>query len=83
MKGLLSRLKNAELGATAAEFAMVLPIVILFLLGTIDVGRLMWTWNKAEKATQFGARYAVDVQHAISNTGKGMAKAVLVVEHLG
>ena len=29
------------------------------------------------------ARYAVDVQHAISNTGKGMAKAVLVVEHLG
>jgi quercetin dioxygenase-like cupin family protein len=29
------------------------------------------------------ARYAVDVQHAIRNTGKGMAKAILVVEHLG
>jgi Flp pilus assembly pilin Flp len=59
MKSSFAQLKNAELGATAAEFAMVLPVAILFLLGTIDVGRLMWTWNKAEKATQFGARYAV------------------------
>lgn len=28
------------------------------------------------------ARYAVDVPHAIRNSGKGLAKAVLVVEHL-
>ena len=43
----------------AAEFALILPIAIIFLFGTIDVGRLMWTWNKAEKATQMGVRYAV------------------------
>jgi Flp pilus assembly pilin Flp len=48
-----------ERGGPAAEFAMVLPILIIFLLGTIDVGRLMWDWNKAEKATQMGVRYAV------------------------
>ncbi|WP_294768503.1 XRE family transcriptional regulator [uncultured Rhodoferax sp.] len=29
------------------------------------------------------ARYAADVQHCIRNPGKGLAKAVLVVEHLG
>ncbi|MDH4450058.1 MAG: XRE family transcriptional regulator [Rhodoferax sp.] len=29
------------------------------------------------------ARYPADVQHTIRNTGKGMAKALLVVEHLG
>ena len=29
------------------------------------------------------ARYAADVPHAIRNSGKGRAKAVLVVEHLG
>ena len=28
------------------------------------------------------ARYAVDVQHSIRNTGKGAAKALLVVEYL-
>lgn len=46
-------------GGPAAEFALVLPLAITFLFGIIDVGRLMWTWNKAEKATQMGVRYAV------------------------
>jgi hypothetical protein len=46
-------------GGPAAEFAMVLPLAIIFLFGIIDVGRVMWTWNTAEKATQFGTRYAV------------------------
>ncbi len=51
-------LRNQE-GGSAAEFAMVLPVLLVFLLGIVDVGRLMWTWNKAEKATQMGARFAV------------------------
>lgn len=50
---------SSQTGATAAEFALVLPVLLLFLLGIIDVGRLMWTLNSAEKATQMGARAAV------------------------
>ena len=50
---------KADSGSTAAEFALVLPLLLLFLLGTIDAGRLIWTWNEAEKATQMGARMAV------------------------
>lgn len=46
-------------GASAAEFAMVLPLVLLFLFGIIDVGRYGWEINRAEKATQTGARFAV------------------------
>lgn len=48
-----------ERGASAAEFALVLPLLLIFLLGIIDVGRYMWESNRAEKATQMGARYAV------------------------
>ena len=51
-------LRNCD-GASAAEFAMVLPLLILFLFGIIDVGRYMWTLNSAEKAAQMGVRYAV------------------------
>lgn len=46
-------------GSSAAEFALVLPLLLIFLIGIIDVGRLMWTWNRAEKATQMGVRFAV------------------------
>ena len=52
-------LHRDQRGATAAEFALVLPIFLLFLLGIIDVGRYAWSVNEAEKATQIGARWAV------------------------
>ena len=56
---MIRRLAIDRIGATAAEFALVLPLLILFLLGMLDIGRAMWTWNRAEKATQMAVRYAV------------------------
>lgn len=46
-------------GAAAAEFALVLPVALLFLLGIIDIGRYFWLINEGEKAVQMGTRYAV------------------------
>ena len=46
-------------GASAGEFALILPLMLIFLLGIIDVGYYAWTINRGEKATQMGARWAV------------------------
>lgn len=59
MSGVLLRLRSCDRAATAAEFALVLPLMLLFILGLIDVGRFLWEVNKGEKATQVGARMAV------------------------
>lgn len=55
----IARLFRDRGGAGAAEFALVLPLFLLLLFAIIDAGRFMWEYNKAEKATQFGTRYAV------------------------
>ena len=55
----LGRLLRCTRAAGAAEFAMVLPIFLLFVFGIIDGGRLLWEINRAEKATQVGARFAI------------------------
>jgi Flp pilus assembly protein TadG len=52
-------MKNAQAGATTVELAFVLLTFFMFLLGVIDVSRMLYTWNAATEATRAGARYAV------------------------
>ena len=58
MSGVFARLLRCSRAASAAEFALVVPLLLLFIFGIIDVGRFMWEINQAEKATQVGARMA-------------------------
>ena len=59
VRSFLSRFLSDRGAASAAEFALVLPPFLLFLLGTFDVGRFIWFVNENEKAAQIGARWAV------------------------
>ena len=55
----IRKLARDQSGSTAAEFGLVLPLLLLLLFGIIDGGRWIWTYNQAEKATQMGARMAI------------------------
>lgn len=62
MKQVMTQLQTTRArqgGATAVEFALVLLIFLTFLLGVVDVSRMLFTWNAAAEATRAGARYAV------------------------
>jgi len=62
----LASLLHDRRAASAAEFALVLPLFILLLFGIIDAGRYMWTVNRAEKAAQMGVRMAVVTDYVSS-----------------
>jgi len=56
---MIRRLLLDRQGDTIAEFALVLPLLLVLLFGIVDSGRFLWEVNRAEKATQAGARFAV------------------------
>ena len=58
MRDPFTRFLRDERGV-AAEFALVVPLLVLFVIGTMEVGLYAWHINRAEKATQIGARWAV------------------------
>lgn len=66
---MIGKLLRDRSAGSAAEFALVLPLLLLFLFGMIDAGRWMWTYNRAEKATQMGARLAVVTNSVSSSIG--------------
>jgi Flp pilus assembly pilin Flp len=75
---MLARLSRDQSGSTAAEFGLVLPLLLLLLFGVIDTGRWIWTYNQAEKATQMGARFAV----VANPTTSGLSSSYLGVSGL-
>lgn len=58
LKSFLIRLAKDESGL-AAEFALVVPLLMILFIGTLDVGLYAWRINQSEKATQIGARWAI------------------------
>ena len=48
-----------EAGAALVEFALISLLFFSLLLGIMEFGRLLFTWNSAAEATRWGARLAV------------------------
>jgi Flp pilus assembly protein TadG len=58
MNRLLSTIGRDRHGAAAAEFALVLPLLLLITFGLFDVGRLMLTKTIVDAAVADSARFA-------------------------
>lgn len=45
-------------GSTAVDYAIILPLLLMFMLGVADAGRLMWTYATLTRAIDATARCA-------------------------
>jgi Flp pilus assembly protein TadG len=52
------RFTRSESGASMVEFALIAPILFLFLFGIIDFGRALFQYNNLTNAAREGARFA-------------------------
>lgn len=54
--------KLNERGVMAAEFAILLPVLLLILFGTMEFGMMMYGREIVTNATREGARYGIVAQ---------------------
>ncbi len=69
-----SPLARAEGGASLVEFAAVLPLLLLMVLGTIDFGRLAYMYIEVHNAARAGAAYGAQ-NHITASNNTGMQTA--------
>jgi Flp pilus assembly protein TadG len=51
--------RNSDRGQTLVEFALILPVFVLVLVGIFDVGRAVYAFNTVNNAAREGARLAI------------------------
>ncbi len=69
-------LKNRR-GATAVEFALIMPFFLAMILGLVEFGRAMWIRNTMQYAVEEAARYG-SVSGASSATVSTYAQTKLL-----
>jgi Flp pilus assembly protein TadG len=56
MESVRKLLSLVRRGAVTIEYALILPAVLLFILGLMDAGRLLWTYTTLYRAVEAAAR---------------------------
>ncbi len=59
LSSLLRRFARASDGAAAIEFAIIVPVFMMFCMGIIEGGRMLWIRNSIQTATEEAGRYAM------------------------
>jgi Flp pilus assembly protein TadG len=65
---------NRQIGSSLVEFALLLPVLILLLFGTIDLGRLAYVYIETMNAARAGVSYGSQ-NHATASNNAGMVSA--------
>ena len=78
-RNMFNRALNRQTGIATVEFAIVLPLLVILLLGVTEIGRAMIRYNALTKAAQEGARYAA-AYALLGSTGAVNVDAQLLTE---
>ena len=62
--------RRRQSAQSLTEFALILPVLMLILLGVVDFGRVFYYWTSIANAAREGARYGTTHPSAVATTCK-------------
>jgi len=65
----MRRFVHSERGATTAEFALILPVLLLFVMGLMEGSRVLNVWMVLTNETREAARYGIAGVRDATSTG--------------
>lgn len=74
----LRRLRRREHGQSLVEFALLIPVLLIFVVAVIDFGKALFTYQVITNAAREGARRA-----AVANEASDSVIRAAIVESLG
>lgn len=72
-----ARLRPDCVGATAVEFALLLPVMLMLLSGMLEFGRAMWIRQDMQFAVEEAVRYALAEDTSSANAISARASALM------
>ena len=60
----LFKFTGCRKGSVAVEFALIIPVALMILIGIVEVGRAMWVRASLQFVAEEGARYMMVHQNA-------------------
>jgi len=72
---LMRRIIRDRKGATAVEFAVIAPLLIMVIFGTLEVGRALYVHSTIQHAIEVSGRYAMVHPNASSAELRKIANA--------
>jgi hypothetical protein len=77
------RARRRASGQSLAEFALVLPVLLLLFMGILDFGRAVYAYNTLSNAAREGARVAIVDQTVAGGIPAGAQRAADQATGLG
>ncbi|MGH6889355.1 MAG: TadE/TadG family type IV pilus assembly protein [Rhizomicrobium sp.] len=68
---------RTEAGVAAVEFAFLVPVFLVLLMGVIDVGQMLFAYYELDQAVAAGAQYAaLNAANVTSTNGAALATSI-------
>ncbi|MGH6888897.1 MAG: TadE/TadG family type IV pilus assembly protein [Rhizomicrobium sp.] len=62
---------RANEGIAAIEFAFIVPVLLILLMGAVDMGQMLYTYYRLDQAVAAGSQYAALNGGNVNSTGGG------------